>query len=174
MNQFGQNEIDDSIITIKEYVYLFWSWAWLIILFGVLAGGSAYFASSNTRPVYQTSTRLLVSDPPAMRSIDYTTIVSSQTLLRIYAEMMTERSVLQGVIDQLGLRISPDQFKKNISVDVVANTQLIVVIVKDVDPLQAAFVADALARVFTDRINQLQADRYAVIGKPPPQTSEAE
>lgn len=65
MNQFGQSETDDSIITIKEYVYLFWSWAWLIILFGVLAG------------------------------------------------------------------------------------------------------------VFTNRINQLQADRYAVIGKPPPQTSEA-
>jgi len=96
MNQFGNNEIDDSIITIKEYAYLFWSWAWLIIIFGVLAGASAYFYSSNTQPVYQTSTRLLVSDPPAMRSIDYTTMVSSQTLLRTYVEMMTERTVLQG------------------------------------------------------------------------------
>jgi non-specific protein-tyrosine kinase len=57
--------------------------------------------------------------------------------------------------------MSPESLKKNISVDVVANTQLITVNVKDVDPLQAAFVADALARVFTDRINQLQAARYA-------------
>jgi len=65
------------------------------------------------------------------------------------------------VIDQLGLNMSPDRLKRNIAVDVVANTQLIVVNVKDVDPLQAAFVADALARVFTDRINQLQASRYA-------------
>jgi len=161
MNQVGSNEIDDSIITIKEYAYLFWSWTWLILLFGILAGVCAYIISSNTQPVYQTSTRLLVSDPPAMRSIDYTTIVSSQTLLRTYVEMMTERTVLQGVIDQLGLNMSPEKLKKNISVDVVANTQLIVVNVKDFDPLQAAFVADALARVFTDRINQLQAARYA-------------
>ena len=161
MNQFGNNEIDDSIITIKEYAYLFWSWSWLIILFGVLAGASAYYFSSNIQPVYQTSTRLLVSDPPAMVSFDYTNYVSSQTLLRTYVEMMTERTVLQGVIDQLGLNMSPDRLKGNITVDVVANTQLIVVNVKDVDPLQAAFVADALARVFTDRINQLQAARYA-------------
>jgi succinoglycan biosynthesis transport protein ExoP len=161
MNQFGHNDVDDSIITIKEYLTLFWSWAWLIILFGLLAGGAAYFVSSNTQPIYQTSTRLLVSDPPAMRSIDYTTIVSSQTLLRTYVEMMTERSVLQGVIDQLGLNISLSQLKKNISVDVVANTQLIVVTVKDADPLQAAFVADSLARVFTERINQMQTERYA-------------
>lgn len=161
MNQFENNETDESIITIKEYAYLFWSWAWLIILSGVLAGASAYYFSSNTRPVYQTSTNLLFSDPPAMRSLDYYSIVSSQTLLRTYVEMMTERIVLQGVIDQLGLNMSPEILKKNISVNVVANTQLIVVNVKDADPLQAAFVADALARVFTDRINQLQAARFA-------------
>lgn len=97
MNQNGNNEINDSIITIKEYAYLFWTWSWQIPFFGILAGASAYFFPSNTRPFFRTSTRLLVTDPPAMRSNDYNTIVSFQTLLRTYVEMMTERTVARGI-----------------------------------------------------------------------------
>ncbi len=103
MNQFEQDENFDSADGIRETLFLFWSWAWLIILAGLLAAAAAFIVSIRTTPIYQTSTRLLVSDPPAMRSIDYTGIVSSQTMTRTYAEMLVERPVLQGVIDQLKL-----------------------------------------------------------------------
>jgi capsular polysaccharide biosynthesis protein len=103
MTQFEQNENSESTDGIRETVYLFWSWIWLIVLAGLLAGVAALIVSIRTVPIYQTSTRLLVSDPPAMRSIDYTGIVSSQTMTRTYAEMLVERPVLQGVIEQLEL-----------------------------------------------------------------------
>jgi non-specific protein-tyrosine kinase len=46
-------------------------------------------------------------------------------------------------------------------VDIVPNTQLLVVNASDPNPAQAAKIANAMASVFTGRILQLQSDRYA-------------
>src|SRR6266496_2606075 len=146
-NQFEQSESLETTDGIRETIYLFWSWIWLIVLAGVLAGIAAFIVSIRTIPIYQTSTRLLVSDPPAMRSIDYTGIVSSQTMTRTYAEMLVERPVLQGVIDQLVLPKTPEGLKGSISVELVRDTQLLVVSVSDPDPTLAADIANTIARV---------------------------
>jgi succinoglycan biosynthesis transport protein ExoP len=161
MNQFDEFEDSDPADGIRETLYLFWSWAWLIFLVGILAGVVTLIVSLRTVPIYETSTRLLVSDPPAMRSIDYTGIVNSQTVTRTYAEMLLERPVLQGVIDQLGLSTTPEDLKKTIIVEPVRDTQLLVVRVEHPSPALAADIANTIARVFTDRIRELQAQRYA-------------
>jgi capsular exopolysaccharide synthesis family protein len=161
MNQFEQNEIPDSADGIREILYLFWAWAWLIVIAGMLAGVTAMFVSMHTTPIYETSTRLLVSDPPAMRSIDYSGIVSSQTMTRTYAEMLEERPVLQGVIEQLALPTTPEDLKETISVELIRDTQLLVVSVEHPSPALAADIANTIARVFTDRIRELQSQRYA-------------
>jgi succinoglycan biosynthesis transport protein ExoP len=161
MNQFEQNEDLDSTDGIRETLFLFWAWAWLIVLAGLLAGAAAFGVSIRTTPIYQTSTRLLVSDPPAMRSIDYSGIVSAQTMTRTYAEMLVERPVLQGVIDQLALPTTPEDLKETVSVEVVRDTQLLVISVEHPSPLLAADIANTIATVFTDRIRELQSARYA-------------
>jgi len=161
MNQFDEVESTDTAAGIRETFYLFWSWAWLIVLFGLLAGAVVFIISISTTPIYQSSTRLLVSDPPAMRNIDYSGIVSSQTMTRTYAEMLVERPVLQGVIDQLGLPTTPENLKETVSIELVRDTQLLVVSVEHPSPALAAEIANAIARVFTDRIRELQSQRYA-------------
>jgi succinoglycan biosynthesis transport protein ExoP len=161
MNQFDEIEDNDSADGVRETLYLFWSWAWLIVLAGLLAGIATLIVSLRTTPIYQSTTRLLVSDPPAMRSIDYTGIFSSQTVVRTYAEMMLEWPVLQGVIDQLGLSTTPEDLKETLSVELVRDTQLLVVSVEHPSPVLAADIANTIARVFTDRIRELQSQRYA-------------
>jgi non-specific protein-tyrosine kinase len=161
MNQFEEFETSDSADGVREILYLFWSWAWLIVLAGLLAGGAAFLVSVRSTPIYQSSTRLLVSDPPALRSIDATGIVSSQTVTRTYAEMLLERPVLEGVIAQLGLSGTPEDLKETISVELVRDTQLLVVAVEHPSPALAADIANTLALVFTDRIRELQSQRYA-------------
>ena len=161
MNQFEQSENLESMDGIREALYLFWAWAWLIVLAGMLAGAAALAVSIRTTPIYQTSTRLLVSDPPAMRSIDYSGIVSSQTMTRTYAEMLVERPVLQGVIDLLALPKTPERLKESVSVELVRDTQLLVIKVEDPNPALAAEIANTIAKVFTSRIGELQSQRYA-------------
>ena len=98
MNGSNETETLDTTIDIKEYFYLFWSWIWLIILAGVIAGAVAYLVSIRTTPIYQSSTRLLVSDPPALSNVNYGGMVSSQNMTSTYAQMMVDDPVLQGVI----------------------------------------------------------------------------
>jgi len=161
MTQFESIETPESPDSIREALYLFWSWSWLILLAGFLAGTITFLVSIRTTPIYQTSTRLLVSDPPAMRSIDYSGIVNAQTMTRTYAEMLMERPVLQGVIDQLMLPTTPDDLKESISVEMVRDTQLLVVSVEGPNPTLTADIANTIAKVFTDRIRELQSQRYA-------------
>jgi non-specific protein-tyrosine kinase len=161
MTQYEQIEDMNPSDGIRETLYLLWSWAWLIVLVGLLAGIAAFVVSIFTIPIYQTSTRLLVSDPPAMRSVDNTGIVSSQTMAPTYAEMLLDVPVLQGVIDQLGLRTTPDKLKESISVELVRNTQLLEVSVEDPNPTMAANIANTIAKVFAVRISELQSERYA-------------
>jgi non-specific protein-tyrosine kinase len=146
---------------IKEYMYVFWSWAWLIVLFGLIAGGVAYITSIQTTPIYQTSTRLLVSDPPAMQSLNYSGIVNAQSLAGTYSKMMVDRPVLQGVIERLNLSMTSDELKPLITVDIISGTQLLSINVQNANPILAADIANTIAAVFTERIRDLQAQRYS-------------
>ncbi len=146
MNEFEEIESTDSADGIREILYLFWSWAWLIVLVGFLAGMATLVVSLNTTPIYESTTRLLVSDPPALRSIDYSGIVSSQSMTPTYASMLLERPVLQGVIEQLGLSTTPEDLKKTVSVQVVRDTQLLVISVEHPSPTLAADIANTIAK----------------------------
>jgi non-specific protein-tyrosine kinase len=161
MNGSNETETLDTTVDIKEYFYLFWSWIWLILLAGVIAGAVVFLVSIRTTPIYQSSTRLLVSDPPALSNVNYGGMVSSQNMTSTYAQMLVDDPVLQGVITQLKLHTTTVELNKSITVDIVPNTQLLVVSVRDPNPAQAADIANAMASVFTNRIIQLQSQRYA-------------
>ena len=161
MEQFQPLEPSAPEISLKEYFYIFWSWGWLIALAGLLAGVAVFIVSINTTPIYETSTRLLVSDPPAMRSIEYTGIVSGQTTTRTYAQMLLDQPVLQGVIEQLQLVTTPEELEETITVEAVRDTQLLVITVQNTNPFLAADIANTMATVFTDRIRLLQAQHAA-------------
>lgn len=161
MNGSAENEITETPIDIKEYFYLFWSWAWLIVLAGIVAGAAAFFVSIRMTPIYEASTRLLVSAPSSISGVDPSALVTTQTMTSTYSQMLLDRPVLQGVIDQLKLGMTTDDLKKMISVDVVTNTQLLTISVQDANPTQAADIANAMATVFTSRIRELQSARYS-------------
>lgn len=161
MNGFDESQTQEPEIDIREFLHLFWSWAWLIALAGLVAGATAYFVSIRTTPVYEASTRLLVSAPSTISGMDPTALVTSQTMTATYSQMLVDRPVLQGVIDQLGLTMTPETLKQSISVAVVTNTQLLEITVQDTSPARAADVANAIATVFADRIRELQSQRYA-------------
>ncbi|MEI6291893.1 MAG: polysaccharide biosynthesis tyrosine autokinase, partial [Chloroflexota bacterium] len=165
MNNNFNEETEFTIGDIKEYFYLLWSWSWLIILVGLLAGIITYIVSINTVPLYESSTRLLISDPPALRSLDTSSMISTQTQTSTYSEMLLDRPVLQGVIDKLGLQITSDELKDFVTVEIIRNTQLILVTVQNNNPILAADIANTLAVVFTERIRELQSQRYAVTQK---------
>ncbi len=160
MFQADQNTTNVSMNDVKKYFYLFWSWTWLILLVGLLAGGAAYYISIRTTPIYQSSTKLLVSNPTSIGNIDTTSLVADFNMISTYAEMLTDVPVMQGVIDKLKLTMSPEELQSAISVKSVVDTQLLVVTVQDRNPKRAADIANTIGDVFSARVRDLQAQRY--------------
>ena len=95
-------EPDDSE-TIRDYLRLFWRWAWLIILAGILAGAASFLISIRMKPVYEAKSTILVSEASGNSTTDYTSLMASERLTRTYSEMMTSETVLIEVSQLLGL-----------------------------------------------------------------------
>ena len=51
---------------LRRYIGLLRHWAWLLILFTLLAGGIAYFLTKRMTPIYQASTTILINEAPSI------------------------------------------------------------------------------------------------------------
>ena len=146
---------------LKQYTALLWRWKWLILLATLLAAGAAYGASRLQVPIYQATTTLLVNQAPNEQVTDYTAILTSERLARTYAEMLTNRPVLEEVILRLGASTTPDELAKTIDVQLVRDTQLIAVSVEHPGPGWAAAIANTVVEVFAAQNEAIQESRYA-------------
>lgn len=146
---------------LRRYFFLLWRWAWLLLLATFLAASAAYIFSKRTTPVYQASTLLMVSEAPSTKALDMSSLQASERLASTYAQTMTTRSVLQGIINRLGLQVDVKDLKEAIDVQPVRDTQLLQVTVEDTSPVQAAQIANTLVEEFILQIKAEQASRYA-------------
>jgi succinoglycan biosynthesis transport protein ExoP len=145
-------------IDLVKYLYLFWHWAWLILLAAIIAGVTAYFISRIIPPVYHGKTTVLVDMAPSNQSIDYSSLQLSSQLTQTYSQMMTKSPVLEEVAKQLGLvEVDP----KSIIIKPVSNTQLISIIAESKSPQLAANIANTIVSVFADQVKSLQTTRFS-------------
>ena len=156
---YESHEQDDSE-TIRDYLALFWRWAWLIVLAGVLAGAASFVVSMRMDPVYQAKSTVLITDSSVTKSTDYSSLMASERLTRTYSEMMTSQTVLAEVSQLLGLNMPLTELAKMITVAPLRDTQLIELSVKSTDPEQAARIANTLVGVFTNQVQGIQSSRY--------------
>jgi succinoglycan biosynthesis transport protein ExoP len=153
----NQPEETTSAELFGEYANLLWRWSWLLVLLACLAGGVAYYTSSQQTPVYQSSTLVMINAAPSAASATYGSVVTSQQLVETYAQILITHPVLDGVKQQLGLT---ELDSKSIQVDPLQNTQLLTVTVQDTDPQRAAAIANSLVSVFASQVQADQSARY--------------
>lgn len=147
---------------LKRYGAILWHWAWLIVLSMVLGAGAAYVSSRLTTPVYAASTTLLINEASSSgKTADYTSILISERLAQTYSVMMTKQSVMDEVVKTLGLDTTPDLLPGRVSVNLVRDTQLVVLQVEHEDPELASKLANAIPVEFARQNLALQAERYA-------------
>jgi len=157
---FEGNETEITI-DLKKYIALFWQWAWLIALAGILAGGAAFIVSQQITPVYEATTTVLVNEAPGSESSDYQSLLASERLTKTYAEMMTKNPILDEAIQTLNLNMEASNLRGMITVNPVTNTQLIEVVVESTNPSAAASIANSVVEVFTTEVEDVQSNRYA-------------
>ncbi|MFP5333808.1 MAG: polysaccharide biosynthesis tyrosine autokinase [Actinomycetes bacterium] len=122
-----------------------------IVLLAVLAVAGAVAASLLATPQYEARTQLFVSTQASgsagelLQGSNFT-----QQRVKSYATIMNTPAVLQPVIDDLDLDVTPAQLAQQVSAEAPLDTVLINVSVRDESPEQAAAIANAVGAAFAE------------------------
>src|SRR5215211_2924678 len=116
---------------LKQFLRLLWRWSWLIVLMVSVAGAIARGASERSVPIYEASTTVLINQAPAnSATVDLNALRTSESLARTYVALLYKRPVMEAVVKNLKLDLSPEQLSKKSRVATIRDTQLIVLTVE--------------------------------------------
>ena len=147
-------------IDLKNVIHMFLERkiAILIILLVCIALGYVY-TTYFVNPMYTaTSTAILTSNTETeegQTAVTQSEVTLNNSLLSTYRGIATSDSVVSTVISNLGLNISAEALKSQITVASATNTQIIQISVENDDPSLAAKIANEIRKVFTDRVAEL-------------------
>ena len=158
--QIQENDNDFESIDIRQYLALFWQWAWLIVLVTLVTGLVSFLVSQRMTPVYSAETTLYINEAPSTKATDYNSIITSERISGTYSQMITTRPILEEVAARVG--VTADYLEDRITVNPIRDTTLIQITVKSSNPVLAAQIANELANVFSDRVITIQEDRFTV------------
>lgn len=139
---------------LRYYLSILRKWVWLLVLAPLVAGSTTFFVSLRTEPVYQASATLLVSQVSGSSSLDYSSLLTSERVAKTYAELLTKRPLMEKVISDLQLDLTPYQLAGQISIVQPQDTQLLELRVEDSNPQLAIAIANSIAASFLERNNQ--------------------
>ncbi|TAN34306.1 polysaccharide biosynthesis tyrosine autokinase [bacterium] len=136
---------------------------WMIVVCPLVAAAAAGIVSYMLPPVYEAHVSLYVRPAQPITSTDPTTAaLTSDQVLRTYADWMTQRPILDSVDSELGLGLRYEDLLKKIKVTPQPNTLLLDVAVKDTNPAVARDIANQLVSDFTDTVKRTQAQAAQV------------
>lgn len=148
---------------IRYYLSIARRWAWLLILGLALGIGSGYGLSTLQTPVFQASTRVIVSRASmkaassggASSESDYY-YISDQQLMQTYIELLKSSSIFDNVSQTLGYPV----FSGQVQTTQVEFTRILSISVTDTDPQRAADIANAVAAELSEQSKRITSSRY--------------
>ena len=165
-------------INIKDLLEFFMSklkFIILITLIVVLAG--AVYSMVCVKPEYESTTTLVLTGTASSsnnqaeggESITQNDLNLNSKLVATYREIIKSKTVLNDVIDTLGLEYKYNVLKNMISVSTVSNTEMISLTVRASKADEAADIANALATKFSEQIKEIyNIENISVIDKAEP------
>ena len=167
--KFSRGEhVEDSrqeyFISLVDLLQVVWRRLWIIILMTFVLAGSAMAFSLTRTPMYEASITILVgqeqrADVPANLGSD---VMGLQQLTRTVADLVDTRPIAETVIQDLGLRITPQEFIENMEVEQVPETQVVEVTYRDPDPEKAQTITNAIGKAFSDQVSEVSTSANAI------------
>ncbi|MBN9391124.1 MAG: hypothetical protein J0I20_24055 [Chloroflexi bacterium] len=128
---------------VRRYLRVLKSWAWLILLGALLAGGTNYYFVSESKPTYEASTTLMVGQTIRQANPEQQEIALADQLATYYQELLKRQPVVEGVKKDLNLDLPLDALEGMLTTRVVPNTSFIELAVTDTDPTRAVRIVNA-------------------------------
>lgn len=137
---------------VGQYVATARRWWWLFLVLPMLAAGAMYWYTSTREPTYTAYATLFVN-PAAVSSDSSGEISAANQLTRTYSKLVTTRTVLDAVRQNLGIS---EGLGNRVKVKAERGTQLIQITAEHSDPQLAAAIANTTGEKFIAWLNDLQ------------------
>lgn len=126
----------------------------ITLLAASISGAVSYFM---IKPVYQSSTQILVSQAAAgaLSSIAGIAMDTDSKYIETYNVIMKSPYILDQVIEKLKLDTTPETLNGSISVAQEGQSQVVTISVQNTDPAQAVIIANEIAKTFQREISEL-------------------
>lgn len=153
-------------INLKEvYSYFKSRLLWMILAIVVIVIIGNIYTILTRVPMYQSNTTIVLVGE-SKKEYSQTDSQLNQNLIGTYSEIITSRKVLQQVIDNLKLKMTVDELSKNITTSSVEDTEIIRITVNNEKKKMAAEIANEVAEVFSDEIQDIyNLENVAIIDK---------
>lgn len=134
----------------EQQTYLQVIWRRKGIVIGVVAAFAitAALISATLQKVYATSSTLIVVQPSNAQTFD--SVQAAQVVARTYGDLLKSPNIASLVASRLAGNKTKDSVEGAVSIEPVAETQLIKITAEDPDPREAKAIADAYADVFIE------------------------
>lgn len=143
-NQYSQQN-DEIEINLGEVLMTLTEKIPLMIVTGLFMALVAFLMSRFViAPTYESTTKIYILNKQNNSNVTYSDLQMGTQLTKDYAELIQSRSVLEEVIQQLGLNMEYEQLKSQVSVTTPSDTRIIKITVSSRNPVQAMKIANAI------------------------------
>src|SRR6188768_235132 len=123
---------------LRQYLSIFRKWLWLIVIVAIVAGAASYYATTLQPRLYQSTSKIMIGQSFQDLSPSTSDMATSSMLAETYIQLIKTSNVLQGVIDELGIKMSVAELRGKVSASSVTRTQIVELRATDTDPNRAA------------------------------------
>ena len=145
-------------LDLKELFELFVSkWVQILLIIIIFAGIGVVYTMGFVKPKYSANTTLVLtsSSNEIDKSITTTDVTLNSKLVATYSEIVKSDAILSEVVNNLGTEISQKALKNSISVNAVKDADIIRITVTTEDADESVKIANELAKVFCEKINEI-------------------
>ncbi len=163
-NNDGVYEID-----LLRLFLLFWQKLWIIILAALLCGGCAFaYARFLIAPTYEASTYFYVNNNSisvgsTKVSLTSSDLNASQSLVDTYIVILKTRNSIETIKQRANVDYSYKKMSEMISASAVNSTEIFKVTVTSTSAKEAYEIANAVAAVLPDKINEIVSGTSAKV-----------
>ncbi len=136
-------------------------WFWLILLTALGCAALALGYSLMQAPTYQASVMILVGQEGGITA-DPAQVSNLQALTATLSEAVETRTVAEGAVERLDLRVSPEDVLESTNAEPIEETQFIKVSYTASTPERAQEVANAIGEEFSEQVSEVSPEVSAI------------
>lgn len=137
-------------IDLKELFRALLKKAWVITLCAVLVAGMVLiYTAGFVTPLYEANVMVYVNNKASNSSgsISSSELSVALHLVNTYVNIIKSDDVLDKVVDEVDINVSPAEIRQMLTAEVVEETEIFSITITNPDPVLAAQIANAVAKV---------------------------